>query len=127
MEYSIGSPSRARRPGRCTATYLVVFDLLARNGVDLRARPYSRRRRVLEKLLDRHLPDRVALMPMTTDLAAAQLWMVDHCAAGMEGVVAKRLDQAYDPAGAAGARCAPARPPKRSWAVCSARSSFPTC
>jgi ATP-dependent DNA ligase len=34
-------------------------------------------------------------MPMTTDLAAAQLWMVDHCAASIKGVVAKRLDQAY--------------------------------
>ena len=38
-------------------------------------------------------------MPMTTDLAAAQLWLVDHCAAGIEGVVAKRLDQAYRPGG----------------------------
>jgi hypothetical protein len=35
----------------------------------------------------RHLPERLTLMPMTTDLAAAQLWMVDHCAAGVEGVV----------------------------------------
>jgi ATP-dependent DNA ligase len=104
----------------------VVFDLLARQGVDLRTRPYHKRRRALEKLLDRHLPDRVVLMPMTTDLAAAHLWMVDHCAAGIEGVVAKRLDQAYGPAGAAGARSAPARQPKRSWAACSARSSSPT-
>ena len=29
----------------------VVFDLLARDGVDLRTRPYRRRRRALEKLL----------------------------------------------------------------------------
>ena len=72
-----------------------MFDLLARNGRDLRTGPYSRRRRALEKLLARHLPDRLTLMPMTTDLAAAQLWMVDRCAAGIEGVVAKRLDQAY--------------------------------
>ena len=43
-------------------------------------------------------------MPMTTDLAAAQLWMVDHCAAGIEGVVAKRLDQAYRSGGRPGAR-----------------------
>ena len=77
----------------------MVFDLLARRGVDLRARPYRRRRRGLEKLLDRRLPERVALMPMTTDVAAAQLWMVDHCAAGIEGVVAKRLVRAYRPGG----------------------------
>jgi ATP-dependent DNA ligase len=77
----------------------VVFDLLARKGFDLRTRPYRKRRRALEKLLARHLPDRLALMPMTTDVAAAELWMVDHCAAGIEGVVAKRLDQAYRPGG----------------------------
>jgi ATP-dependent DNA ligase len=77
----------------------VVFDLLARNGVDLRARAYTKRRRALEMLLGRHLPNRLALMPMTTDVAAAQLWMVDHCAAGIEGVVAKRLIQVYRPGG----------------------------
>ena len=33
-------------------------------------------------------------MPMTTDLAAAQLWVIDHCAAGIEGVVAEWLGQA---------------------------------
>ena len=93
------SASRAGRLAVALPACFVVFDLLARSGVDLRARPYRRRRRALEKLLARHLPDRVALMPMTTDLAAAQLWMVDHCAAGIEGVVAKRLDQAYRPGG----------------------------
>jgi ATP-dependent DNA ligase len=93
------SASRASRLAVALPACFVVFDLLARNGVDLRARPYSRRRRVLEKLLDRHLPDRLTLVPMTTDVAAAQLWLVDHCAAGIEGVVAKRLDQAYRPGG----------------------------
>src|SRR5687768_14776598 len=89
------SASRAARLAVALPACFVVFDLLARSGLDLRARPYRRRRRGLESLLDRHLPDRVALMPMTTDLAAAHLWMVDHCAAGIEGVVAKRLDQSY--------------------------------
>ena len=93
------SASRVGRLAVALPACFVVFDLLARGGVDLRARPYRRRRYALEKLLDRHLPDRAALMPMTTDPAAAQLWMVDHCAAGIEGVVAKRLDQAYRPAG----------------------------
>ena len=79
------SASRAGRLAVALPACFVVFDLLARSGVDLRARPYRRRRRGLEKLLARQLPDRVALMPMTTDLAAAQLWMVDHCAAGDRG------------------------------------------
>jgi ATP-dependent DNA ligase len=34
-------------------------------------------------------------MPMSTDRAVAQAWMLDHSAAGIEGVVAKRLDQSY--------------------------------
>jgi hypothetical protein len=93
------SASRAGRLAVALPACFVVFDLLARSGVDLRTRPYRRRRYALEKLLARHLRDRVALMPMTTDLAVAQLWMVDHCAAGIEGVVAKRLDQTYRPGG----------------------------
>ena len=93
------SASRAGRLAVALPACFVVFDLLARNGVDLRTRPYRKRRRALEKLLDRHLPDRVTLMPMTTDLVAAQVWMVDHCAAGIEGVVAKRLDHPYRPGG----------------------------
>jgi ATP-dependent DNA ligase len=90
---------RACRLAVALPACFVVFDLLARSGVDLRARPYCRRRYALERLLDRHLPDRLTLMPMNSDLAAAQLWMVDHCAAGIEGVVAKRLDQIYRPGG----------------------------
>jgi ATP dependent DNA ligase domain len=91
------SADRARRTAVALPACFVVFDLLAPNKIDLRARPFCRRRRALEKLLVRHLPDQLTLMPMTTDAAAAQLWMVDHCAAGIEGVVAERLNQAYRP------------------------------
>lgn len=38
-------------------------------------------------------------MPMSSEVAAAEAWMVDHCGAGIEGVVAKRLDEAYRAAG----------------------------
>jgi ATP-dependent DNA ligase len=74
---------------------LVVFDLIARKGTDFRDRPYAKRRRKLEKLLDRPLPAHLALMPMTTSTAVARLWMADHAAVGVEGVVAKRLDCPY--------------------------------
>ena len=63
------SATRARRLAVALPACFVVFDLLARNGVDLRARPYAKRRRALEKLLSRHLPDRLTLMPMTTGRA----------------------------------------------------------
>jgi ATP-dependent DNA ligase len=38
-------------------------------------------------------------MPATTDPAVARAWLTNHSAAGIEGVVAKRLDQPYRPGG----------------------------
>jgi ATP-dependent DNA ligase len=75
----------------------VVFDLLAHNGTDLRDRPYSKRRRRLEKLVARGLPDGLVLTPATTDAAVARSWMLGHTQTGLEGVVAKRLGQPYRP------------------------------
>jgi ATP-dependent DNA ligase len=109
-------PSAARARGlslELLATF-VVFDLLARTNKDRRSRPYFKRRTGLEKLLLHPLPDRLVLMPMSTDPAVAQAWMVDHCTAGIEGVVAKRLDQSYRPAGAYGAKSVHVRLPKPS-------------
>jgi ATP-dependent DNA ligase len=57
---------------------LVVFDLLARGRTDLRARPYTRRRRALGKLLDRRWPAGLVLTPMSTDPMVARAWMLDH-------------------------------------------------
>jgi ATP-dependent DNA ligase len=75
----------------------VVFDLLARNGKILLDRPYATRRRKLEKLAGRGLPDGLVLTPATTDAAVARSWMLGHAHTGIEGVVAKRLDQPYRP------------------------------
>ena len=75
----------------------VVFDLLARDGVDRRGLSYRKRRKKLEKLLGRQLPDGLVLMPMSTDRAVAAQWMVGHTASGIEGVVAKKLDSTYNP------------------------------
>jgi hypothetical protein len=84
------SVDRARRFAVALPACFVVFDLLAHNGLDLRTRPYSRRRRALEKLLARHLPDRLTLMPMTTDLAAASCgW----------STIAPRASKAWSPSG----------------------------
>src|SRR4029453_8740537 len=75
----------------------IVFDLLARNGKDLRDRPYRKRRRKLEKLLARGLPDGLVLTPPPPDAPAARSWMLGHGGTGIEGVVAKRLEQPYRP------------------------------
>jgi len=74
----------------------VVFDALAAGGTDLRGYPYRVRRAVLEKLLEGVAPPLV-LAPMTTSSAAARAWLTKHLEAGIEGVVAKRLDHAYAP------------------------------
>jgi ATP-dependent DNA ligase len=87
--------ARARQLSIARPASYIVFDLLARDGVDLRPLPYRKRRKKLEKLLSDRLPHGLVLMPMSTDRAVAQAWMLDHSAAGIEGVVAKRLDQSY--------------------------------
>ena len=43
------------------------------------------------------LPDGLVLTPATTDVAVARTWMLGHGASGIEGIVAKRLDQTYRP------------------------------
>jgi ATP-dependent DNA ligase len=63
----------------------------------MRGRPYCKRRRKLEELLARALPDGWALAPATTDPAVARTWMLTHTGTGLEGVVAKRLEQPYRP------------------------------
>jgi ATP-dependent DNA ligase len=73
----------------------VAFDLLAVDDTDIRPKPYSARRALLEALLARQLPHGLVLMPMTTNMAVARTWMLNHTSAGVEGVVAKRLDHPY--------------------------------
>jgi ATP-dependent DNA ligase len=90
---------RTRVHGLITAApaAYIVFDLLAGNDKDLRGRPYWKRRRKLEKLLSGGLPDGLVLTPATTDPAVARTWLLAHPGTGLEGVVAKRLDQPYRP------------------------------
>jgi hypothetical protein len=38
----------------------------------------------IEILLSRQLPHGLVLMPMTTDVAVARTWMLDHTSAGIE-------------------------------------------
>ncbi|MFD7259630.1 ATP-dependent DNA ligase [Streptomyces sp. NPDC059874] len=71
-----------------------AFDVLELAGLDLRARPYERRRALLVDLL---LPLGPPLqpVPMTTDPELAATWYETLPASGIEGLVVKRLDQPY--------------------------------
>ena len=76
----------------------MVFDLLAHGRTDLRDRPYQQRRDALEKLLAQAACRAgLVLTPSTTDPAVARSWLIGHGSSGIEGVVAKRLDQPYRP------------------------------
>jgi ATP-dependent DNA ligase len=86
----------AARRGAAAPATLMVFDVLALAGVDLRAEPYLARRERLEQLLGDARPPLV-LMPMTRDRAVAEAWLHEHAAAGVEGVVLKHLQHAYLP------------------------------
>src|SRR5437763_6120762 len=78
------------------ATYL-VFDLLVNEkGKALTAELLSGRRMALREFARYFKPsERVKLSPATTDFAAAQRWMQQGAASGLDGVVAKRLDCEY--------------------------------
>jgi ATP-dependent DNA ligase len=78
------------------AASLVVFDVLAVAGRDLRGLPYRRRRKRLRRLLQDAVPP-LALMPATRELGGAHTWMRDHIDAGVEGVVVKHREHGYRP------------------------------
>jgi ATP-dependent DNA ligase len=75
---------------------LVVFDLLALGDRDLRSTPLAERRASLERELERTGPG-VHLTPATRDRAVAQDWFSRFEGAGLDGVVAKRLEDPYFP------------------------------
>jgi ATP-dependent DNA ligase len=75
---------------------IVLFDLLALGDRDLRAAPLAERRALLERTLARAAPA-VHVTPATTDRAVAQDWFARFEGAGLDGVVAKRLDSTYQP------------------------------
>jgi ATP-dependent DNA ligase len=74
----------------------VAWDLLAFGDEDLREAPLSERRERLEQALgDAALP--VHISPATRDRALAEDWFQRFEGAGLDGVMAKRLDEPYRP------------------------------
>jgi ATP-dependent DNA ligase len=84
--------SRVARLSRETPATFIAFDLLALDGHKLGA--FADRRRALVELV----PDgeRLRATPATDDPALATRWL-DHVGPGIDGVVAKALDLAYQP------------------------------
>jgi len=75
--------------GRRTPVY-VAFDLLWRDGVDLRPLPLSERRAALRGLLTKGSPDPVISEAVSIEGRGCELFEL-MCANDLEGIVAKRL------------------------------------
>jgi ATP-dependent DNA ligase len=88
--------SRVAKLAAESPSSLVVFDALVLAGQDLRALPLAERRGLLERALaDVKAP--VHLTPVTRDHAVAVGWLRDFEGAGLDGVMAKREEQPYQP------------------------------
>jgi ATP-dependent DNA ligase len=77
-----------------TPASYVAWDLLALGDEDLREAPLEVRRKRLEQALSRSAPP-VHLSPTTRDRAVALDWFGRFEGAGLDGVMAKRLDLPY--------------------------------
>lgn len=86
-----------RAPGyaarHAPAEYL-AFDLLVREHVDVRGQSLLDRRRALAEL-GASWPDALQLSPLTADADVAAGWFRDLAGTGVDGLVAKGLDQPY--------------------------------
>src|ERR687888_292997 len=84
--------SRVRRLSAEIPAEFVVFDVLLWDGDPVHKRPLEERRAELERI-----GDGFHLSPTTTDTAAAEDWLNSFEAAGLDGVIAKRLGLPYLP------------------------------
>jgi ATP-dependent DNA ligase len=86
--------SRVNKLAAETPSSFVAFDLLAEGKDDLRTQHFSERRARLENILGKAKAP-VHITPLTTDPVVAEQWFERFEGAGLDGVVAKRLDDAY--------------------------------
>ncbi len=89
--------SRIAKLSKDTPALLAAFDLLVdARGTDLRGKPLRERRERLEAFCATHADDvGLTLAPATTEHAAAQRWLAEAGSTTYDGVVAKRLVDAY--------------------------------
>jgi ATP-dependent DNA ligase len=86
--------SRVTKLATETPASFVAFDLLALGDLDLRSAPLEERRRRLEELLAQAAAP-LHLTPATRDATVAADWFLRFEGAGLDGVVAKRVDLPY--------------------------------
>jgi ATP-dependent DNA ligase len=88
--------SRVRMLASETPASFVAWDVLALDDDDLRRVPQGERRARLEELLSGAVPP-IHITPATSDRPTAADWFDRFEGAGLDGVVAKKLDGTYQP------------------------------
>jgi bifunctional non-homologous end joining protein LigD len=92
--------NRLRTRQGCAEARLMAFDLLERDGEDLRALPLDERRPQLEWLL-KDAPEALWYSSDVEGRYGPALFR-HACAIGVEGIIAKRRDMPYPPAASSG-------------------------
>jgi ATP-dependent DNA ligase len=88
--------SRVELLARTTPASFIAFDLLALGDDDLMRAPFADRRAALERVLGDARPP-VHVTPVTRDEHVAREWFERFEGAGLDGIIAKRADLAYEP------------------------------
>ncbi|MEO8451198.1 MAG: ATP-dependent DNA ligase [Gemmatimonadota bacterium] len=88
--------SRVAKLAKETPASFVGFDVLAAGGRSVMEAPQRERRGVLEQLLAEAGPP-IYLTPMTRDRETASRWLEQFEGAGLDGVIAKPDEAAYQP------------------------------
>lgn len=88
--------SRVKKLAAETPASFVAFDLLSLDGEDYTGRPFAERRAALEKALATASAP-VHLTAATADRDVAKGWFTQFEGAGLDGVIAKPVDVAYEP------------------------------
>jgi ATP-dependent DNA ligase len=89
--------SRITRLSVETPSVFVAFDVLAVGDASWLERPFRERRAELERLVATDRSSSVYVTPASTDAVVASQWFSAFEGAGLDGVVAKGLDDAYQP------------------------------
>ena len=88
--------SRIRKLSVETPARLMLFDCLWAPDGSLADRPLAERRQALETFYAQHRSATLRLSPLTENPVVAQKWL-DAAGGALDGVVAKRRDEAYQP------------------------------
>ena len=88
--------SRVKKLAAEVPASIVFFDLLCEGDQDLRGQPFASRRETLEKILKNARPP-LHLTPATRHSQTAADWFARFEGAGLDGIMAKPVNGAYEP------------------------------